>query len=174
VSLRIGYLSLGSNLGDRREYLQAALEDLWAHGAPAITSSSVYETEPVGEVTEQPEFFNAVVEMETSLDPEALLDACKAVEAALGRTPEGDAGYVRHGPRPIDIDILVLGDEPYASERLRIPHPALAERRFVLEPLAEIAPELEIPGVGRPGDALERLDPGQGVRRAGPPLELRE
>jgi 2-amino-4-hydroxy-6-hydroxymethyldihydropteridine diphosphokinase len=169
----IGHLGLGSNVGDRRGYLQAAIEDLWAHGVRAIASSSVYETEPVGEVTDQPEFLNACVEVETDLEPEPLLDACKAVEAGLGRTPEGP-DYVRHGPRPIDVDVLLLDDTVYESPRLRVPHPELTARRFVLVPLVEIAPEIEIPGSGLAADALAALGPGQAVRRAGPPLELRD
>jgi 2-amino-4-hydroxy-6-hydroxymethyldihydropteridine diphosphokinase len=168
--MRVGFLGLGSNLGDRRSYLQAAVEDLWAHGIRALVSSSVYETEPVGEVTDQPEFLNACIEVETGLEPEALLDTCKAVEAALGRTPGG----VRHGPRPIDVDILLLEDLQVETPRLRIPHAALASRRFVLVPLLELAPHVEIPGVGPAEDALAALAPGQAVRRAGPPLELRD
>jgi 2-amino-4-hydroxy-6-hydroxymethyldihydropteridine diphosphokinase len=169
---RIGHLGLGSNLGDRRGYLQAAVEDLWAHRVEVLLSSSVYETEPVGEVTDQPEFLNACVEVETALDPEALLEACKAVEAALGRTPEGP-DYVRHGPRPIDVDVLLLDGIARESPRLRIPHPELTRRRFVLVPLLEIAPDVEIPGVGRAADALAALGGGQAVRRAGPPLDVR-
>lgn len=96
----------------------------------------MYETAPQGEVLDQPDFLNAVVEIETELGPEQLLDVCKAVEHALGR----QTGGVRHGPRPIDIDLLLLGDEPYESERLRIPHRDLEVRRFVLEPLRELAP----------------------------------
>jgi 2-amino-4-hydroxy-6-hydroxymethyldihydropteridine diphosphokinase len=167
--MRTGFLGLGSNLGDRRTYLQAAVEDLWAHGVAALASSSVYETEPVGEVTDQPEFLNACVEIETRLRPEPLLDACKAVEAALGRA----SGGVRHGPRPIDVDILLLEDLKIETPRLRIPHRELAARRFVLVPLVELAPSIEIPGAGLAAAALASLPPGQDVRRAGPPLELR-
>jgi 2-amino-4-hydroxy-6-hydroxymethyldihydropteridine diphosphokinase len=135
-----------------------------------LISSSVYETEPVGLVTDQPEFLNACVEVETALEPEALLDACKAVEAALGRK----AGGVRHGPRAIDVDILLLEDLEFASPRLRIPHAALRERRFVLAPLAELVPYLALPGGGTVAGALASLPPGQDVRRAGEPLDLRE
>jgi 2-amino-4-hydroxy-6-hydroxymethyldihydropteridine diphosphokinase len=169
MTLAVGYLSLGSNLGDRRSYLQAAVEDLWAHGVSTLASSSVYETEPVGEVTDQPDFLNACVEVETRLRPEPLLDACKAVEAALGRT----AGGVRHGPRPIDVDVLLFEDEVVDTPRLHVPHRALAARRFVLVPLLEVAPGIEIPGVGPAADALDALPPGQEVCRTGPPLELR-
>jgi 2-amino-4-hydroxy-6-hydroxymethyldihydropteridine diphosphokinase len=173
VSLEVGYLGLGSNVGDRRAYLQAAVEDLWAHGVTVLASSSVYETEPVGEVTDQPEFLNACVEIETALGPEALLAACQAVEAALGRRLAGQPGYVRHGPRPIDVDILLLGDRAHRSDGLRIPHPELAARRFVLVPLLEIAPRIEIPGCGPAAEALAALGDGQQVRRAGAPLDVR-
>jgi 2-amino-4-hydroxy-6-hydroxymethyldihydropteridine diphosphokinase len=170
--MRVGFLGLGANVGERRAYLQAAVEDLWAHEVRVLTASSVYETEPVGEVTDQPEFLNACVEIHSALGPEALLDACKAVEAALGREVSGD-GYVRHGPRPIDIDILLYGDGPYASLRLRVPHPGLVARRFALVPLLEIAPHIEIPGFGPAADALAALGDAQAVRCAGPPLEVR-
>jgi len=166
---RAGFLGLGSNVGDRRANLQAAVEDLWVHGAPVLESSSVYETEPVGEVLDQPDFYNACVRIETELEPEALLDACKAVERALGRTPGG----VRHAPRPIDVDLLLLEDRQYESERLRLPHREVTTRRFVLVPLLELDPDLMVPGAGRAADALAALGPGQDVRRVGPPLDVR-
>jgi 2-amino-4-hydroxy-6-hydroxymethyldihydropteridine diphosphokinase len=169
MTLRAGYLGLGSNLGDRRAFLEAAIEDLWAHGVRALASSSVYETEPVGEVLDQPQFLNACVEVETSLEPEPLLDACKAVEAALGRAPGG----LRHGPRPIDVDILLLEDLRYESPRLRIPHRELTARRFVLVPLVELDGAIEIPGAGPARDVLDALPEDQEVRRVGPPLEIR-
>ena len=167
--MRVGYLGLGSNVGDRRANLQAAVEELWVHGVPVLASSSVYETEPVGEVLDQREFYNACVEVETELEPEPLLDACKAIELALGRTPGG----VRHGPRPIDVDLLLLGDLEYESERLRLPHREVGSRRFVLVPLLELDPELVVPGAGRAADALAALGTGQEVRVAGPPLDVR-
>ena len=102
---RTGFLGLGSNVGDRRANLQAAVDALPAHGVRVLASSSTYDTEPVGEVLDQPDFLNACVRVETDLEPEALLDACKAVERELGRR----AGGVRHGPRPIDVDLLLLG-----------------------------------------------------------------
>jgi 2-amino-4-hydroxy-6-hydroxymethyldihydropteridine diphosphokinase len=108
-----------------------------AEALGALRMSSVYETAPQGEVIDQPDFLNAVVEIETDLAPEELLRECKRVESELGRREGG----VRHGPRPIDIDILLLGDLQYESERLRIPHRDLEARRFVLEPLRELAPE---------------------------------
>jgi 2-amino-4-hydroxy-6-hydroxymethyldihydropteridine diphosphokinase len=166
-----GYLGLGSNVGDRRANLQAAVELLWAHGVVVLASSSVYETEPVGAVLDQRAFFNACVRVETELEPESLLDACKAVEKALGRTPAGEAGYVHHGPRPIDVDLLLLGDREYVSERLTLPHREVTSRRFVLEPLLELAPQLVVPGAGRAADALPRIE-GQAVRHAGLPLDV--
>jgi 2-amino-4-hydroxy-6-hydroxymethyldihydropteridine diphosphokinase len=110
-----------------------------------VASSSVYETAPQGEVTDQPDFLNACLEIRTDLEPEQLLDICKEVERELGR----GAGGVRHGPRPIDVDVLLLGDLEQSSERLTLPHAEVATRRFVLEPLLELDPELRLPG-GRP------------------------
>jgi 2-amino-4-hydroxy-6-hydroxymethyldihydropteridine diphosphokinase len=167
----IGYLGLGSNIGDRRVNLQATVEMLWAHDVVVLGSSSVYETEPVGEVLDQRPFYNAVLRVETGLGPLELLDACKAVERAFGRTQAGEDGYVRHGPRPIDVDVLLLGSEPFASERLTLPHREVLTRRFVMVPLLELDPRLELPGRGRVSDWLERLD-GQDVHRAGPPLDV--
>jgi len=166
---RVGYLGLGSNVGDRRANLQAAVDALPRHGVSVLASSSVYDTEPVGEVLDQPEFLNAVVRVETALGPEALLDACKAVERELGRA----AGGVRHGPRPIDVDVLLLEDLVYESDRLRLPHREVTTRRFVLVPLLELDPDLTVPGDGRAADALAALGPGQDVRPAGPPLDVR-
>jgi 2-amino-4-hydroxy-6-hydroxymethyldihydropteridine diphosphokinase len=161
-----GYLGLGSNEGDRRAHLEAAVQALPARGVVVTASSSVYETEPVGEVLDQREFFNACLRMRTELAPEGLLDACKEVERALGRLPGG----IRHGPRPIDVDLLLLDGVELASERLTLPHPEVAERRFVLVPLLELDPDLVVPGIGRLSDALAGLGPGQEVKRAGPPL----
>jgi 2-amino-4-hydroxy-6-hydroxymethyldihydropteridine diphosphokinase len=168
VTARVGYLGLGSNVGERRANLQAAIEDLWTHDVAVLASSSVYETEPVGEVLAQRDFYNACLRMETPLEPEGLLDACKAVEHALGRDPDG----VRHGPRPIDVDVLLLDGVRYESDRLRVPHPQVTTRRFVLVPLLELAPNLEVPGAGRAADALAALGPGQDVRLVGPPLDI--
>ena len=165
---RDGYLGIGSNIGDRRANLQAAVADLWTHDVVVLASSSVYETEPVGEVLDQREFYNACLKIETPLGPEGLLDACKAVERALGREPGG----IRHGPRPIDVDVLLLGDLQHESERLRLPHREVLTRRFVLVPLLELDPDLEVAGGGRAADALAALGPGQEVRLAGPPLDV--
>jgi 2-amino-4-hydroxy-6-hydroxymethyldihydropteridine diphosphokinase len=101
----------------------------------------VYETAPQGEVIDQPDFLNACLRIDTSLDPEALLDACKEIERELGRSEAG----VRHGPRAIDVDVLLLGDLDHRSERLTLPHPEVTSRRFVLEPLLELEPALRLP-----------------------------
>ena len=162
----IGHLGLGSNVGDRRAHLQAAVDALPAHGVRVLASSSVYDTEPVGEVLDQPEFLNAVVRVSTELEPEALLDACKAVERELGR----QAGGVRHGPRPIDVDVLLLGDVAHESERLRLPHAQVTSRRFVLVPLLDVTPDAALPDGSPVAAALDALGPGQAVRGAGPPL----
>jgi 2-amino-4-hydroxy-6-hydroxymethyldihydropteridine diphosphokinase len=163
---REGFLGLGSNVGDRRANLQAAADALPGHGVEVLASSSVYETEPVGEVLDQPDFYNACIRVRTALEPEALLDACKAVERELGRA----AGGVRHGPRPIDVDVLLLGDDTYRSERLSLPHEQVTSRRFVLVPLLELAPELVVPGAGAAADALAALGEDAAVRRVGEPL----
>ncbi|MGB2712473.1 MAG: 2-amino-4-hydroxy-6-hydroxymethyldihydropteridine diphosphokinase [Conexibacter sp.] len=163
---RIGYLGLGSNLGDRRAQLAAAVAALPAHGVRVLASSSTYETEPVGEILDQPDFLNACLRIATDHRPEELLDACKAVERTLGR----EIGGRRHAPRRIDVDVLLLGDLVHASERLRLPHPEVTSRRFVLVPLLELDPQLTIPGGVRLADALAALDPGVRVVKAGPPL----
>ncbi len=160
-----GYLGLGSNIGDRRANLQAAVTRLAAEAVRLLASSSVYETEPVGLVLDQPEFLNACVEIETAHAPEQLLDACKSVERAVGRT----AG-LRHGPRVIDVDVLLLGEIELRGARLTLPHPDLASRRFVLVPLLELDPELTLPGGAPLSRALAALGDGQAVRLAGPPL----
>jgi 2-amino-4-hydroxy-6-hydroxymethyldihydropteridine diphosphokinase len=162
-----GHLGLGSNLGDRRANLQAAVDALPAHGVDVLASSATYDTDPVGLVLEQPPFLNACVRVETALGPEELLDACKAVERELGRDLEGG---VRHGPRPIDVDLLLLDDLEYESERLRLPHEQVTARRFVLIPLLELDFELRTPDGTRLRDCLARLPVEEGVRRAGPPL----
>lgn len=158
-----GFLGLGSNEGDRAGALRRARELLAMRGVEIIRSSSLYETAPQGEVLDQQDFLNAVVEIETALDPEALLSACKAVERELGRR----AGGVRHGPRPIDLDVLLLGGIEHSSERLVVPHPAIVERRFVLEPLVELDPAVALPGGTPLAPALEAVS-SQQVRRLPP------
>jgi 2-amino-4-hydroxy-6-hydroxymethyldihydropteridine diphosphokinase len=168
ASHRRGYLSLGSNLGDRRLHLQAAVDGLGAHGLAVLRSSSVYDTEPIGLVLDQPEFLNACLEIDTALEPLALLDVCKAVERKVGR----DARGVRHGPRVIDVDVLLLGELTLRSERLNLPHEDLTDRRFVLVPLLELAPDLMFPGGERLAGSLAALGGAQEVRLAGPPLAV--
>jgi 2-amino-4-hydroxy-6-hydroxymethyldihydropteridine diphosphokinase len=165
---RIGYLGLGSNVGERRAQLTAAVQALPAHGIRVLASSSTYETEPVGEILDQPDFLNACLRIATAHGPEQLLDACKAVERELGR--EHGPHVRRHAPRPIDVDVLLLGDLTYASERMRLPHAEVMSRRFVLIPLLELDPELTSSDGGRLSDALAALDPAVRVIRAGPPL----
>jgi 2-amino-4-hydroxy-6-hydroxymethyldihydropteridine diphosphokinase len=166
--VRQGYLGLGSNVGDRRANLQAAVDALPAHGVTILASSSTYDTDPVGEVLDQPSFLNACVRIETPLEPEELLDASKAVERSLGRA----AGGVRHGPRRIDVDVLLLGDVEHASERLRLPHEQVLARRFVLIPLLELDFSLTVPDGRRLADALAALPLDEGVRREGDPLKI--
>ena len=151
------YLGLGSNEGDRLGNLRAARERLETEGVSVLSSSSAYETAPQGELPDQPDFLNACLEVDTELGPEELLEACKRVERELGREPGGP----RHGPRPIDVDVLLLGDLEYASERITLPHPEVTARRFVLEPLLELDPELELPD----GTPLLRLLPRVGEQR---------
>jgi 2-amino-4-hydroxy-6-hydroxymethyldihydropteridine diphosphokinase len=164
--VRDGFLGLGSNVGDRRAHLEAAVSALGGHEIEVKASSSVYETEPVGEVLEQPDFLNACLQVTTPLDPEELLDAAKAVEREVGR----EAGGARHGPRVIDVDVLLLGDLRHQSQRLTLPHSDLVARRFVLVPLLELDPELTLPGGERLSERLTALPAGQAVRRVGPPL----
>jgi 2-amino-4-hydroxy-6-hydroxymethyldihydropteridine diphosphokinase len=139
--MRIGYLGLGSNVGDRRANLQAAVDALPGHGVEVLASSSTYDTEPVGEILDQPDFLNAAVRIRTALEPEALLDACKAVEAERGRHFD----LPRHSPRPLDVDLLLLGDVELLTDRLTLPHPEVTSRRFVLVPLLELDPALTLP-----------------------------
>jgi 2-amino-4-hydroxy-6-hydroxymethyldihydropteridine diphosphokinase len=162
-----GYLGLGSNVGDRLRHLNDAVAALPRRGVQVLRSSSVYETEPVGLVSDQREFLNACLRVETALGPEQVLSACKAVEEELGRT----GADVRHGPREIDVDVLLLDGLRWESERLVLPHPSIVARRFVLVPLLELDQDLTLPGAGRPlREALADLEPGQAVRPAGPPL----
>ena len=166
---RVGYLGLGSNVGDRRAHLQAAVDALPAHGVHVLASSSTYDTDPVGEILDQPSFLNACVRISTALGPDALLHAGKAVERELGREPGGP----RHGPRPIDVDVLLLGDLEHASGRLRLPHEQVLARRFVLIPLLELDFGLRTPAGASLADALAALPVDEGVRREGGPLTVR-
>jgi 2-amino-4-hydroxy-6-hydroxymethyldihydropteridine diphosphokinase len=138
--MTVAYLALGSNRGDRAGYLEAAHRRLPEVGVTILRSSAVHETKPWG-VRDQDDFLNQVLEVETALEPAALLEACKLVERDVGRTPSP-----RWGPREIDIDVLLYDDLQLATERLTVPHPGLGERAFVLAPLCELAPDLRPPG----------------------------
>jgi 2-amino-4-hydroxy-6-hydroxymethyldihydropteridine diphosphokinase len=164
-SARAGYLGLGSNIGEPEENLARAVTALRAHGVEVEAVSSVYETEPVGEITDQPDFLNAAVRIRTDLEPEALLDLCKAIEAEMGRM----FGGPRHGPRPIDVDLLLLGDTELETERLTLPHREVTSRRFVLVPLLELDPDLALPDGTRLADSYEALGDGQRADRVGGP-----
>jgi 2-amino-4-hydroxy-6-hydroxymethyldihydropteridine diphosphokinase len=163
TSARVGYLGLGSNVGDRAGHLRAAVELLRECGIEVEAVSSTYETEPVGEVLDQPDFLNAAIRIRTNLEPEALLDLCKEVEAARGRALEAP----RHSPRPLDVDLLLLGDLELSTDRLTLPHPEVTSRRFVLAPLLELDPDLTLPDGARLVDALASLGPGQRADRVG-------
>ncbi|HEX6782200.1 MAG TPA: 2-amino-4-hydroxy-6-hydroxymethyldihydropteridine diphosphokinase [Solirubrobacterales bacterium] len=158
---RTGYLGLGSNVGGAAGHLRAAVELLEAEGVEVDAVSSTYVTEPVGEILDQPDFLNAAARIRTNLDPEELLDACKRVEAARGRSFDAP----RHSPRPLDVDLLLLGDLELATERLTLPHREVTTRRFVLVPLLELDPELRLPDGTRLAEALRALGPGQRVEK---------
>jgi 2-amino-4-hydroxy-6-hydroxymethyldihydropteridine diphosphokinase len=166
--MTIGYLGLGSNVGDRRAQLQAAVDALGSRGVRVLASSSTYDTDPVGEILDQPSFLNACVRVETALGPEELLDACKDVERSRGR----DMDAVRHAPRPIDVDLLLLGDVAYSSGRLTLPHDQVLARRFVLIPLLELDFDLATPDGASLAEALAQLPLDEGVRREGRPLDV--
>jgi 2-amino-4-hydroxy-6-hydroxymethyldihydropteridine diphosphokinase len=156
---RTGYLGLGSNVGDSAGHLRAAVELLEAEGIEVEAVSSTYVTEPVGEILDQPDFLNAAVRIRTELEPEELLDACKRVEAERGRSFD----VPRHSPRPLDVDLLLLGDLQLSTDRLTLPHREVTTRRFVLVPLLELDPELALPDGTRLAAALDGLGPGQRV-----------
>ena len=152
--MKRAYLGLGSNAGDRAALLQGAVDGLAARAGSVVAISPVYETEPVGGPP-QPDYLNAVVVVDTDLDARALLGVAKALEAEAGREP-GE----RWGPRPLDVDGLMVGDDRVAEPDLVVPHPRMSQRAFVLAPLADVAPGLVVaPSAG-----------WQGVRRT--PLEL--
>ena len=135
----IAYLSLGSNVGDRLANLRAAIDALPSAGVLVKQVSSIYETEPV-DFLDQPWFLNCVVAVETEMEPHALLQSLRAIESQLGSQKE-----FAKGPRKLDLDILLYGDETIATPNLQIPHPRMLQRRFVLTPLAKIAPNLRHP-----------------------------
>lgn len=148
------HVALGANLGDPQAQVRAAMEALDALPRTRVVArSSLYLTPPWG-VTEQPDFVNAVVALETALVPRALLAALQRLEAQAGR----ERGGTRNGPRPLDLDLLLHGEVRLADADLQVPHPRMAERAFVLLPLADIAADLEVPGLGRVDDLLENVD----------------
>jgi 2-amino-4-hydroxy-6-hydroxymethyldihydropteridine diphosphokinase len=140
--MKIVYLSLGSNVGDRETHLARARERLNSDGLRVLRVSAIYETEP-RDFPGQPWFLNQVLELESDLFPKQLLDRTQKLERALGRIPTHPKG-----PRTIDIDILLYGDTILSTPGLEIPHPRLTDRRFVLEPLSELAPDLRHPRTG--------------------------
>ncbi|MGH2718707.1 MAG: 2-amino-4-hydroxy-6-hydroxymethyldihydropteridine diphosphokinase [Actinomycetota bacterium] len=153
------YIGLGTNLGDREGYLRRAIEALAAHGLAPTAVSSVYESAPLG--PPQPEYLNAVAEVRTELGAGELLAVLKAIEAELGRE------HREHwGPREIDLDLLLYGDETIGEEGVSVPHPELTKRSFVLVPLLEIAPYLDLPS-GEPVSAFCERNP-EGLRKVGP------
>jgi 2-amino-4-hydroxy-6-hydroxymethyldihydropteridine diphosphokinase len=168
MSLRTGLLGLGSNVGDRRLHLQGAVDALAGAGMSVLAASSVYDTDPVGEVIDQPSFLNACLRIQTALEPLELLDLAKLLERQLGR----ESGGPRHGPRTIDIDILLLDEVELRHERLCLPHAQLLTRRFVLIPALELDFELTAPDGARLSEALASLPLSEGVRWAGPPLDV--
>lgn len=162
--MSIAYIGLGSNVGDRLENLRRAIAALEAPGVSVRKVSSVYETAPVGPI--QPDFLNAVAEVSTGLDAPNLLAVLEKIEAQIGRTP-GE----RWGPRELDLDLLLFGDEVIHEPALEVPHPEMIRRSFVLVPLLEIAPDSRLPAGDRLATFLEP-DPA-GVTRYAPPEALR-
>ncbi len=163
INMQTAYVGLGSNLGDRQDNLRTALSELRQMPTISILRvSSLYESAPVG-VTEQPEFLNAVAALETALPATDLLDVFLYLENKLGRVRT-----FRWGPRVIDLDLLLYGDAQIALPSLTVPHPRLREREFVLVPLAEIAPELVLPGDQKTVKEIADYFSGNGnIRRVG-------
>jgi 2-amino-4-hydroxy-6-hydroxymethyldihydropteridine diphosphokinase len=143
------FIGLGSNLGDREATIRGAAERL---GVSRL--STIRETEPWGPIADQPRYLNAVAELETDLPPRALLDRLLATEQEFGRVRDGQ----RYGPRTLDLDLLLYGSQQLAEPDLTVPHPRLQERLFVLEPLSELSPDLDIPGLGLVQTLLRRVE----------------
>lgn len=153
------FVGLGSNLADPRRQVRSALDELATLPATRISGvSSLYRSAPLtgsGVPSDQPAYINAVARLESTLSPAALLDALQAIETRHGRVRSAE----RWGPRTLDLDILLYGDRRIDTPRLQVPHPGMAERSFVLQPLAELAADLEIPGLGAVMTLLEQCDP---------------
>lgn len=158
----LAYLGLGSNEGDSLAALRAVVPALERRGVEVTGASSVWRTAPQGEVLDQPDFLNACLTAEVTLDPDGLLEVCKEVERDGGRVQGGP----KHGPRPIDVDLLLFGDLE-SSGGVALPHPEIATRRFVLEPLLELDPDLRLPDGTRLAPVLGSLL-DQEVARLGP------
>lgn len=154
VDERLAYIGIGSNLDDPEKQVRAALDALKRlPRSTFVQASRLYRTAPWGKA-DQPAFVNAAAAISTELSPHELLDALLAIERAHGRVRDGE----RWGPRVIDLDILVYGDARIDEPGLRVPHPHLAERAFALLPLADLDPDLEIPGLGPVRALVERID----------------
>jgi 2-amino-4-hydroxy-6-hydroxymethyldihydropteridine diphosphokinase len=157
--LKLVYIALGSNVGDRAEHLRQAREQIDAPDLRLLRASSIYETAP-RDVEDQPWFLNQVIECETDLFPRQLLARLQKIERGMGRKRR-----VAKGPREIDLDILLFGDAVVKAPGLEVPHPRMAERRFVLEPLAELVPEKRHPGTRRTMREMLAGVAGQVVRK---------
>ena len=165
--LRRTAFALGSNLGDRLEYLQAAVDTLTdSSEIIPVAVSPVYESDPVGGPEGQPMFLNAVLVVDTTLSPRSLMERAQSTETAYGRKRE-----MLNGPRTLDIDVLAVGDVTAQDDDLRVPHPRLAERAFVLVPWADVDPTFTVPGLGRVVDLSSAVD-ATGVRRLDDVLEF--
>jgi 2-amino-4-hydroxy-6-hydroxymethyldihydropteridine diphosphokinase len=150
----LAYVGLGSNMGDRERMLWSAVHMLTFNPeVEVVAMSSIRETDPVG-IVDQPPFLNAAIAIDTELEPRALLDLLLSIERELGRTRDGP----RFGPRTIDLDLLLYGDEIVEEPGLTIPHPRLHERRFALEPLAELDPDLAVPEKGPVQALIARVE----------------